>query len=128
MLDTDTCAYAIKAHPRVRQHLDSHRLGELAISVVTEAELRFGAVKSGRASDWTLVAGLLERIQILDFTSHEAEFYARVRAELELAGRPIGPQDTFIAAHALAQNLVLVTNNVREFRRVPGLKVENWAA
>ena len=102
-------------------------IGNLAYEV-TEAELRFGAVKSGRPHDTATLAAWLQRVQVLDLTSVEAEVYAAVRAILERAGQPIGPLDTMIAAHALAQDLILVTNNEREFRRVPGLRVENWAA
>ena len=128
MLDTDTCAYAMKGHTRVTSGLASHRFGELAISVITEAELIFGALKSAQRHKLDVVKLWLLRVQVLELGSLEAEVYASVRLHLERAGQPIGPLDTLIAAHALAQNLVLVTNNEREFRRVPGLRVENWAA
>jgi tRNA(fMet)-specific endonuclease VapC len=128
MLDTDTCSYALRGHPGVKVHLMSHRLAELTISVVTEAELRFGAVKSGRHRHLDAVERWLQCLQILELASTEAEAYAGLRNELERSGQVIGDLDMLIAAHALANDLVLVTNNEREFRRVPGLKVENWAS
>src|SRR5438067_1167480 len=128
LIDTDVCSYAMRGHPRVQRHFDSHRMDELAISVITEAELRFGATKSRRAGLLEGLESWLLRFEILELTSSAAEAYAGVRTYLELAGTPIGDLDTLLAAHALARNLVLVTNNMREFRRVPGLRVENWAA
>lgn len=129
LLDTDTCVYALKQHAEVLRQILSHRRTELAISVVTEAELRFGAAKSNAAAK-TLrkVEAFLLPFTILDFTSDEAEAYAGLRAKLERAGTPIGALDLVIAAHAVAQKLVLVTNNEREFARVAGLKLENWSA
>ncbi|MDB4954751.1 MAG: twitching motility protein PilT [Myxococcales bacterium] len=127
LLDTDTCLYAIRKHTRVLDRIASHRRPDVAISVITECELRFGAAKSGAPTRMfrTLEAFLLP-LEILEFTSADAVAYAEVRATLERAGTPMGPLDTLIAAHARAQSLVLVTNNEREFRRVAGLRVENW--
>ena len=126
LLDTDICSYAIRADPVVQAHVQSHRPSEVAISVITEAELRFGAAHNGRRI--AAVDRWLSKIQILDLRSDEAFVYAQLRSRLERAGTPIGTHDTWIAAHALTMQLVLVTNNEREFRRVPGLSVENWAA
>ena len=126
LLDTDTCVFAMKQHARVLQHLHSHRHAELAVSVVTEAELRFGAAKAGDLRKMRVLDMWLLRVQIVDFASAEAMAYAHLRAQMERVGQVIGPLDLLIAAHTIALDLVLVTNNVREFRRVPKLKIENW--
>ncbi|HYV44705.1 MAG TPA: type II toxin-antitoxin system VapC family toxin [Myxococcaceae bacterium] len=129
LLDTDICIYALKQNPLVLRNLLSHERVDVAISVVTEAELRTGAAKShSAAKTLRLVESFLRPLRIIDFTSEDAAAYASVRARLERAGTPIGPLDTLIAAHAIARKLTLVTNNGREFGRVPGLRVENWAA
>lgn len=127
LLDTDICVYAIKQHTTVLQRILSHRRTEVAISVITEAELRYGAAKS-KAAAKTLRAleAFLLPFETIDFTSGHAEVYAGIRSKLELGGTPIGPLDTLIAAQAMADSLVLVTNNDREFTRIAGLRVENW--
>jgi tRNA(fMet)-specific endonuclease VapC len=98
------------------------------VSVITEAELRTGAAKSSSPTKTLrLVENFLQPIAIVDFTSADAVAYARIRAKLERAGKPIGPLDALIAAQAVARRLVLVSNNEREFTRVPTLEVENWS-
>jgi tRNA(fMet)-specific endonuclease VapC len=127
LLDTDTCVYALKQNTAVLAHLLSKSPADVAISVITEAELRTGAAKSASAMKTTrLLDAFLRPIAILEFASHDAASNALVRARLERAGTPIGPLDTLIAAHATARKLTLVSNNDREFKRVPGLRVENW--
>jgi len=129
LLDTDTCIYAIKERPDVLGALLTISSDDVAVSVVTEAELRTGAVKSASPTKaMPLLENFLRPFTILDFTSQDAVAYAHIRARLERAGTPIGPNDTIIAAQAIARDLILVTNNEREFRRVPGLRVENWRA
>lgn len=129
LLDTDTCIYALKQREPVLTRLLSHSREDVAISVVTEAELRAGAAKSTASAKVTrLLENFLRPVTILPFTSDDAVAYARVRSKLALKGTPIGPVDTLIAAHAVSRNLTLVTNNQREFSRVSGLKLENWAA
>ena len=127
LLDTDTCIYALKHREEVLGHLLAHSPTDVAVSVITEAELRTGAAKS------TTPQKTLERVErflgplmVLEFTSADAIAYATVRGRLERAGTPIGPLDTLIAAQAVARRLVLVTNNEREFSRVPSLRLENW--
>lgn len=129
MLDTNICIYAMKGNELVLKSLIARKPTQIHLSVVTEAELRFGAAKSS-APDRTLAAleNFLGPLTVVDFSSDCARAYAEVRARLERAGTPIGPLDTLIAAHALSQRMTLVTNNVGEFQRVPGLKIENWAA
>lgn len=128
LLDTNTCIYALKQHPEVLSRLLSEQRSDVAISVITEAELRVGAAKStSPTKTLRLLESFLRPITTLDFVSDDAETYAAIRAKLERAGRPIGPLDTLIAAHALSRKLVLVTSNQREFSRVPALRIEDWA-
>jgi len=128
LLDTDTCIYALKQDARVIAQLLATPREDVAVSVITEAELRTGAAKSSSASKTLrLVENFLSPIARVDFTSGDAVAYAAVRSKLERAGTPIGPLDTLIAAQALAHKLILVSNNEPEFRRVSGLTVENWS-
>ncbi len=128
LLDTDTCIYALKLNAAVLERLLAQRPEDIAISVITEAELRTGAAKSSAAAKTLrLVENFLRPLAILEFTSSDAATYSQVRAKLERGGTPIGPLDTLIAAQAVGRKLVLVSNNEREFRRVPGLHVQNWA-
>lgn len=128
LLDTDTCIYALKQEGPVLAALLAHRREEVGISVLTEAELRLGAAKSASAiRTLRLLENFLRPLGIVEFTSEDALSYAQVRAKLERAGTPIGPLDTLIAAQAVGRKLVLVSNNVREFKRVSGLRVENWS-
>jgi len=127
LLDTDTCIYALKKNSNVIEHFLSKGREEILVSVITEAELRTGAAKSmSPLKNLRLVENLLRPLAIAEFTSDDAIVYAHVRAKLERAGTPIGPLDTFIASQAVARNLTLVSNNEREFRRVSGLRLENW--
>jgi tRNA(fMet)-specific endonuclease VapC len=98
----------------------------LSVSVITAAELRFGAEKSRRPTLAELVEAFLERLSILDWTDKVTYHYARIRSALERAGTPIGNLDLLIAAHAVSEESTLVTNNLRHFSHVPGLKVEEW--
>ena len=129
MLDTNICIYAIKHKPDtvIRKFL-SHDPEELCISAITYAELRHGAEKSMAVERNRIAMSLfLSPITILQFDQHAAEEYGRIKAELEKKGTPIGPMDTLIAGHAKSRGLILVTNNTREFNRVVGLTVEDWA-
>jgi tRNA(fMet)-specific endonuclease VapC len=128
LLDTDTCIYALKQKHGVLEQMLARPRAAIHVSVVTEAELRVGAAKSASPTKTArLVENFLAPLQRLPFESDDAIAYAKVRAALEKAGTPIGPLDTFLAAHALARRLTLVTNNHREFTRVHGLRIENWA-
>ena len=129
LLDTDTCIYVLKQNPAVLKHLLAHSREDIAVSVITEAELRTGAAKStSAAKTLRLVENFLRPLGIVEFTSNDAALYAQVRAKLERAGTSIGPLDTLIAAQAVARKLVLVSNNEREFSWVEGLRMENWAS
>ncbi|MBC7700357.1 type II toxin-antitoxin system VapC family toxin [Aquabacterium sp.] len=128
LLDTNICIYTIKQMPpAVIEQLRQHAADTLAVSSITAAELYFGVAKSGSARNRLALSQFLSGLQIMPFDQQAAEVYGDVRAHLERAGTPIGPLDTQIAAHALALGFTMVTNNTREFERVPGLKVENWA-
>lgn len=128
LLDTDTCIYALKQNENVLGQLLATARENVLVSVITEGELRTGAAKSSSpARSLLLVENFLRPLTLVDFTSEDAIAYAGVRAKLERAGTPIGPLDTLIAAQAVARKLTLVSNNEREFRRVAGLVIENWA-
>ena len=128
LLDTNICIYIAKHNPpSVRKRFAKHAASELAMSVVSYGELRFGAEKSQsreRALATIDQLGTLMEVQALPPTA--GEFYGQIRATLEKKGRIIGSNDLWLAAHARAGGLVLVTNNVREFLRVPDLRTENW--
>jgi len=128
LLDTDTCIYAIKQDAAVLRRLLSCSRVDIAVSVITEAELRTGAAKSATSTKtMQRIENFLRPLSILDFTSEDAAAYAQIRARLERAGTPIGPLDTLIAAQAIHHRLTLVTNNQREFSRVSDLHLENWS-
>lgn len=128
MLDTDTCAYIMKrSHPQVLKRLQSVPVGDVCMSVVTRAELLYGVAVSPRhAQDAASLAAFLPYVEALDLTNDTAIHYAEIRADLKKRGPMIGANDLFIAAHARARGLTLVTNNVAEFERVQGLSLENW--
>lgn len=128
VLDTDTCIYAMKRNSVVLGHMLSHPPTSIFISVITEAELRTGAAKSSSpAKTLRKLENFLRPLQVIDFTSQDAIAYAPIRATLEEVGLPIGPLDMLIGAQALARKSILVTNNEREFSRIEGLALENWA-
>lgn len=128
MLDTNICIYAIKHKPeQVLLRLQEHDPAEICISSVTYAELMHGVQKSQAVDKNRLaLALLLANIDILNFDAAAAESYGEIRAELEKQGTPIGPLDMMIAGHARSLNHIVVTNNIKEFSRIKGLKLENW--
>lgn len=128
MLDTNICIHVIKNRPEiVIRNFLKHEPSELCISSITYAELMHGVEKSQDAErNRVAITLFLSPLSVLEFDNYAAEEYGKVRTELERKGTPIGPMDTLITAHARAENLILVTNNTREFNRVEGLNVENW--
>src|SRR3984893_18157524 len=126
LLDTNICIYIRQQRPPavlVRFH------GEAVLSVVTYGELVYGAEKSQfREQAGRLLAELAGLLPVMALPSRAGQFYGAIRAALEAKGEMIGNNDLWIAAHAQAAELILVTNNEREFRRVEGLKIENWVA
>lgn len=130
LLDTNTCIHLIKWQPpQALARLEAMDTGAVAISSVTLSELEYGAAKSQKVDQNRLaLAQFTAPLEILPYDDRAAARYGPIRAALERKGTPIGPLDTLIAAHALSLDAVLVTDNTREFNRVPGLKLENWVA
>jgi tRNA(fMet)-specific endonuclease VapC len=128
MLDTNICIYVLKDHSAAMRR-KFRVCGDLCISVVTWAELCFG-VENGtpalRESRWAQLDAFTRLLPTLPLDEDAGRHYGRLRAHLKRKGAPIGNNDLFIAAHALSTGSILVTNNEREFKRVPGLIVENW--
>lgn len=129
LLDTNICIYIIKKRPlEVFEKFKILPLGSVGISTVTLAELQYGVKKSKQQEKNQLALNqFLLPLEILSFDADAASEYGYVRSQLEERGIPIGPLDTMIAAHAKLLKLTLVTNNEREFSRVPDLAIENWA-
>lgn len=127
LLDTNIVIYVIKRRPVEVLGLFNENAGRMAISAITLAELIHGAEKSTRvAQNLAVVDDFASRLEVLPYTSRASQHYGAIRAILERAGRPIGVNDLHIAAHARSEGLTLVTNNLAEFERVPGLLTENW--
>lgn len=129
LLDTDICIYIAKQNPHsVRHRFEMLQPIQLAMSVITWGELRFGAQKSLRKSAaLQTLASLRELIQVLPLSEFVAEHYGDIREALQSRGQSIGNNDLWIAAHARASALTLVTHNTRVFERVKDLKLEDWA-
>jgi tRNA(fMet)-specific endonuclease VapC len=129
LLDTDICVALIRGRSEhILAHLKRCPPGSVGISSITLAELWFGVTRSsGPVRNHAALIQFCAPLQILPFDATASATYGRVRSALEARGTPVGPLDTLIAAHALSLPAVLVTNNEREFHRVPGLKLENWS-
>jgi tRNA(fMet)-specific endonuclease VapC len=127
-LDTNICSYILRRHPvSMIERFATLNRTQLWLSTVVAAELRFGAVKLASPRFSAAVEAWLAGFDILPWSLEATHHYAQIRAALERSGQTIGGMDMMIAAHALAEETVLVTNNAREFHRVPGLAVEEWA-
>lgn len=128
LLDTDTCIYIINNKPlHVRRHFQKYEIGDIAISSITLSELIFGIEKSKyKEENKKALQNFLNPLDILDFGYEESLVYGKLRAKLEKEKNLIGSMDMLIASHALSLGLILVTNNEKDFKRVEGLKVENW--
>ena len=128
MLDTNICIYIIKRKPvNVLEKFKSLSIGTIGISSITLAELQFGVMKSSDPKkNQEALDKFLTPLEILDFDYYATIQYGKIRAQLERKGTPIGPLDTLIASHAMSLELTLVTNNLKEFERIPDLKIENW--
>lgn len=128
LLDTNICIYIIKKKPaEVFEKFKNLALGDVGISSITLAELQYGIAKSSSPEkNREALEKFLTPIEILDFGYEATVEYGKIRTELEQKGIPIGPLDMLIASHAKSLDVVLVTNNVREFERVADLKIENW--
>lgn len=128
MLDTDTCSYIMKrSHPLLLKRLQGLQVSDVCMSVVTKAELLHGVeVSPKHAQDAEALATFLSYVEVLELDDDAAQHYAEIRADLRRRGAMIGANDLFIAAHARACGLTLVTNNTSEFGRVKALDLENW--
>lgn len=127
MLDTNICIFTIKNRPKeVREAFKQHH-GQMCISTVTLMELIFGAEKSEfPEQNLSDIEGFAARLEVLDYDADAAAHTGQLRAEQAKVGKPIGPYDQMIAGHARSKGLIVITNNLREFERVPGLRVEDW--
>lgn len=129
MLDTNICIYLIREHPK--QVVEKFKFlmgGNVTISSVVLSELSFGACKSLHAEkNIAALAKFTIPISVVPYDKEAARYYGEIRFDLEKRGLPIGPMDLMIAAHALAEDAILVTNNLKEFSRIKMLKCENWA-
>ncbi|MBH9970675.1 MULTISPECIES: type II toxin-antitoxin system VapC family toxin [unclassified Commensalibacter] len=127
LLDTNICIYIINNKPpHVFEKFKQFQLGQLGISSITASELAFGIEKSGSQRNKQALNKFLAPLEILPYDEQSIWRYAQLRHQLQSTGQPIGSLDMLIAAHALALDVTLVTNNVKEFKRVKGLIVENW--
>jgi tRNA(fMet)-specific endonuclease VapC len=128
LLDTNACVdYLTGRYPKVVARIQRSSPDDLCLSSVVVAELRYGADHSARRrTNHARIGVLIDEIACLAFDREAAAAYGRVRAQLEAGGTPIGPNDMLIAAHAVSRGLTVVTDNLAEFRRVRGLKVESW--
>ncbi len=127
LLDTDICSYIIKKYPAVIERFRKTNRKDIAISAITCGELYYGAHRADGERHQEAVALFCRHVRILDWPKSAALYYGQLQAKLDEDGARIGELDTQIAAHALALKCTLVTNNTKHFKRVPGLKVENWA-
>lgn len=128
LLDTNTCIY-IRRHqpPQVIARFKQLKAGEAVLSVITYGELLYGTEKSSaRARAFRELEEIAGLLRVLPLPEDAARVYGAVRTALEIKGETIGANDLWIAAHAKSTNLTLVTNNEREFKRVPGLRIQNW--
>lgn len=128
LLDTNICVLLIRRKsPRVLARLAAVPVADVGVSAITVAELRYGAERSGQpARNHGAVNAFLLPLTIIRFDQAAADHYGRIRADLAMRGLLVGPLDTLIASQAASRSLTMVTNNVREFRRIPGLAVEDW--
>lgn len=128
LLDTDICIYAInQKRPKALARVREYQIGEVGISSITYAELRFGIENSTRVDEnMERLERFVLPLEIVPFDAKAGQHYGRVRTDLRRSGYPIGSKDLLIAAHALSLDVTLITNNIREFTRVAGLRVEQW--
>jgi tRNA(fMet)-specific endonuclease VapC len=127
MLDTNIVIYTIKNRPEVVRSRFKQHYGQMCISSVSYMELIFGAERSGNPEkNLRVLEGFVARMDVIPFENEAAVHSGQLRAELANKGTPIGPYDVMIAGHARSEGFILVTNNEKEFARVPGLRVENW--
>ena len=129
MLDTNICIYVIKNYPPELRERFNLLAEQLCMSSITLAELHDGAEKSARRlENLQAIAQFAARLEVLAFPEKAAAHFGQIRAEVERVGKPVGPLDMLIGAHARAEGLIVVTNNARAFGRLPEVRVENWVS
>jgi len=127
MLDTNICIYVMKNYTLALLEKFNSLAEQLCVSSITLGELHYGAEKSARrVNNLTAIEHFVARLDVLPFGAKAAAHYGQVRAELERAGTPCGPHDMQIGGHARSEGLIVVTNNMREFGRMPGIRAESW--
>lgn len=128
LLDTNICIYIIKKKPKnVFEKFKQYRVGDIGISAITYSELAYGVANSHDIEKNTMALNeFLGPLEIIDFHAEVAPIYGLIRTHLNRTGKPVGPLDMLIAAHALHLGSILVTNNTDEFSRIPNLRIENW--
>ena len=127
MLDTNICIYVMKNYPLALRDKFNALAEQLCMSSITLGELHYGAEESARrAENLTAIEHFAARLDVLPFGDKAAAHYGQVRAELERAGMPCGPHDMQIGGHARSEGLIVVSNNLREFARMPGIRAESW--
>jgi tRNA(fMet)-specific endonuclease VapC len=127
MLDTNICIYVIKNYPPKLRERFNQLAEQLCVSSITLAELHYGAEKSARRlENLQAIEQFTARLEVLAFSQKAAAHFGQIRADVERLGKPAGPLDMLIGDHARAEGLIVVSNNAREFRRLPGVRVENW--
>ncbi|MFI5002152.1 MAG: type II toxin-antitoxin system VapC family toxin [Reyranellales bacterium] len=129
LLDTDIVSYLMRDRsPGLKHRMRTFGAGDVAMSAISLAELSFGTHRGNSGNNRQVLDRFAALLVVAPFDAAAATVYGEIRTLLERNGTPIGPLDTLIAAHAISLNVPLATNNLREFRRVPGLRVENWLA
>ena len=128
LLDTNICIYIIKKKPeKVLKRFSKLNPGDIAVSTITIAELYYGIAKSSKLNENTVaLQEFLQPLEKLDFNSEDSKVYGKIRTNLEARGKMIGAMDSLIASMALSRDLILVTNNEKEFKRIENLQIENW--
>ncbi|MEN8169031.1 MAG: tRNA(fMet)-specific endonuclease VapC [Pseudomonadota bacterium] len=127
MLDTNIVIYTIKNRPEEIRHAFKQHDGQMCISTITLGELIYGAERSSQPEkNMEVIEGMTARLEVLSFEYQDAAHFGQLRAELMSVSKPIAPCDMMIAGHARSRGLILVTNNTKEFDRVPGLRIDNW--
>ncbi|MCB1174833.1 MAG: type II toxin-antitoxin system VapC family toxin [Leptospiraceae bacterium] len=128
LLDTNICIYILNQRPEsVYRKFKKVKIENISISAITEFELNYGIQKSANSEkNKSALAEFLSYLKKIAFSTKTADIAARIRVQLEKQGKPIGPYDLLIASEAFSQDLILVTNNEKEFKRIKGLKIENW--
>ena len=128
LLDTNTCIYFLnKSSDRIISRFQELSPLVIKLPAITVAELFFGAEKSkAKKKNWEIVKTFVSNFEIISFDANSCQIYAMIRASLEKTGAPIGPMDLLIASISLSNNFILVTNNIKEFKRIKTLKLENW--